>query len=245
MLYIKTPMKIKIKFFAISLLATACIVSSCKSDSPVLYRSQHFSIFNNKVIQGQNIAKVLSPTLIQSNYKSTENETYSNLIAFKFSINEKDNDVAQGVDRQIIITNQKVSPVYVFGRQQTESTDSPKGILPTNTDFTFKVDMRAVFQQFKEKGYYQCSDGSKIAQSDFKGVYIAGGALPLTWDFVNLEERGLKMTDIDNDGIFEITLKLNPSIPIEDKTWKLTQDISAKATYTSEQPIVDALYNLS
>ncbi|MFV8326192.1 hypothetical protein [Flavobacterium sp. ZS1P14] len=238
-------MKIKIKFLAISVLATACIVSSCKSDSSVLYRSQNFSIYNNKVMQGQNVAKVLSPTLIQSNYKSTENQTYSNLIAFKFSINEKDNDVAQGVDRQILITNQKVSPVYVFGQQQTENTDSPKGILPTNTDFTFKLDMRAVFQQFKERGYYQCSDGSKIAQSDFKGVYIAGGALPLTWDFVNLEERGLKMTDTDNDGIFEITLKLNPLIPIEDKTWKLTQDISAKATYTSEQPIVDALYNLS
>jgi glycogen debranching enzyme len=238
-------MKIKINFLAISVIVAAAIVVSCKSDSAVLYDSKNFSVYNTKVIQGQNIAKVLSPTLIQSNYKSAENENYSNLISFKFSINEKDNDLAQGVDRQILVTNQKVSEVYVFGQQQSKKIDYPKGILPSDTDFTFKLDMRGVFQQFKEKGFYQCSDGSKIAQSDFKGVYIAGGALPLNWDFVNLEERGLKMTDTDSDGIFEITLKLNPLIPIEDKTWKLTQDISAKATYTSQQPIVDALYNLS
>ncbi|TRX04491.1 alpha-L-rhamnosidase-related protein [Flavobacterium gawalongense] len=238
-------MKIKINFLAISVIATAAIVVSCKSDSTVLYNSKNFSVHNNKVIQGQNVAEVLSPTSIQSNYKSAENENYSNLISFKFSINEKDNDLAQGVDRQILVTNQKVSEVYVFGQQQSDKIDSPKGILPADTDFTFKLDMRAVFQQFKEKGFYQCSDGSKIAQADFKGVYIAGGALPLTWDFVNLEERGLKMTDADTDGIFEITLKLNPLIPVEDKTWKLTQDISAKTTYTSQQPIVDALYNLS
>jgi hypothetical protein len=238
-------MKIKINFLAISVIATAAIVASCKSDSAVLYKSQNFSVHNNKVIQGQNVAEVLSPASIKSNYKSTENETYSNLMAFKFSINEKDNDLAQGVNRQILVTNQKVSEVYVFGQPQSDKIDSPKGILPADTDFTFKLDMRAVFQQFKKKGFYQCSDGSKIAQADFKGVYIAGGALPLTWDFVNLEERGLKMTDVDNDGIFEITLKLNPLIPIEDKTWNLTQDISTKATYTSQQPIVDALYNLS
>lgn len=238
-------MKRKINFLVTSVIAFAAVVASCKSDSNILYNSKNFSLYSNKVAQGQNVAKVLSPTSIQSNYKSTENESYSNFITFKFSINEKDNDLPQGIDHHILVTNQKVSPVYVFGQQLTENMDSPKGILPVNTDFTFRLDMRVVFQQFKEKGFYQCLDGSKIAQSDFKGVYIAGKTLPLSWDFVNLEERGLKMTDTDNDGIFEITLKLNPLIPIEDKTWNLTQDISSKAIYTSQQPIVDALYNLS
>ncbi|NDP28683.1 MAG: glycogen debranching protein [Flavobacterium sp.] len=238
-------MKIKLYIIATAVVIVTGLVASCKSDYRVLYTSPNFSIHNDKVIQGQNIAKVLSAESIQSNYKSTDNETYSNLISFKFSINEKDNDLAQGLDRHILVLNQKDSPIYVFGQPQTESVSTSKGILPTNTDFTFRVDMRAVFQQFKEKGFYQCIDGSKIAQSDFKGLYIAGGSLPLSWDFVNLEERGLKMSDKDNDGIFEITVKLNPLIPVKDKTWKLTQDISSKATYTSQQPIVDALYTLS
>lgn len=238
-------MKIRTNFIAMTILTASAIMSSCKSDSPILYKAQNFTVYKDKVVQGQNIAEVLSPVIMKSNYKSTENETYSNLITFKFSINEKDNDLAQGVNRQILITNQKESPIYVFGQQQTEPVDGPKGILPADTDFTFRLDMRAVFQQFKDKGFYQCQDGTKIAQADFKGVYIAGGALPLTWDFVNLSSRGLKMTDTDSDGIFEITLKLNPLIPVEDKTWKLTQDITSKASYKSDQPIVDALYNLS
>jgi hypothetical protein len=238
-------MKININYLVTSMLAVAAIVASCKSDSSVLYDSKSFSIHNNKVIQGQNVAEVVSRTLIKSNYKSTENETYSNLISFKFSINEKDNDLGQGINRTVLITNQNESEVYVFGRPQSNKTDESKGILKADTEFTFKLDMRAVFQKFKEKGFYECQDGSKIAQADFKGVYIAGGALPLTWDFVNLEERGLQMSDADKDGIFEIKLKLNPLIPVEEKTWKLSQDISTKATYTSQKPIVDALYNLS
>ena len=238
-------MKININYLVASILAVAAIVASCKSDSSVLYDSKNFSIHNNKVIQGQNVADVLSPTMIKSNYKSSENETYSNLISFKFSINEKDNDLGQGIDRTILITNQKESEVYVFGQPQSSKTNESKGILKPDTDFTFKLDMRAVFQQFKEKGFFECHDGSKIAQADYKGVYIAGGTLPLSWDFVNLEERGLQLTDPDNDGIFEITLKLNPLIPVVDKTWSLTHDISTKATYASQQPIVDALYNLS
>ena len=238
-------MKIKINLSAMTIIAASILVSSCKSDAPVLYQSPSFSIHHNKVVQGQNVAEVLSPTAIKSNYKSKENELYSNTITFKFSINEKDNDLAQGVNRQIVITNHKESEFYVFGQPQKVTFGSSKEMLPADTDFTFKLDMRAVFQQFKEKGFYECQDGSKIAQADFKGVYIAGGALPMTWDFVNLEERGLQMTNANTLGIFEITLRLNPLIPVEDKTWALTQDISTKATYTSQQPIVDALYNLS
>lgn len=238
-------MKININFLVTSMLAVAAIATSCTGGSSVLYNSKNFTLYKNKVIQGQNTAEVISPVLIKSNYKSTENETFSNLISFKFSINEKDNDLGQGIDRTILITNQKESELYVFGEPQLNKTYRSKGILKPDTEFTFKLDMRAVFQQFKQKGFYQCPDGSKIARADFKGVYIAGGALPLTWDFVNLEERGLQLMDADNDGIFEIKLKLNPLIPAEDKTWKLTQNIAAKSAYSSEQPIVDALYNLS
>ena len=235
----------KYKIIGILSIAACSIIYSCKSDSQLLYNSSKFSLYKDKVLQDQNLSEVVSPYIIKSNYKTKENESYSNSISFKFSINEKDNDLVQGLDRTILITNQKESPIYVFGEQQPELKVGEKGILPVNTDFTFRLDMRPVFKQFKEKGFYQCKDGSKIAQVDFKGVYIAGGSLPLSWDFVNLSNKGLQLKDVDNDGIFEITLRLNPLIPIENKTWKLTQDISSKASYSSQQPIVDALYNMS
>lgn len=235
----------KLKIIGILGLTACSIIYSCKSDSQLLYTSQKFSIYKDKVIQDQNVSEVVSPFSMNSNYKTKENETYSNLISFKFSINEKDNDLLPGVDRTIMISNQKESPIYVFGEQQPKLQDGEKGILPVNTDFTFRLDMRPVFKQFKEQGFYQCKDGSKIAQVDFKGVFIAGGSLPLSWDFVNLYHKGLQLTDTNNDGIFEITLRLNPLIPLENKSWKLTQDISSKASYSSQQPIVDALYNMS
>jgi glycogen debranching enzyme len=235
----------KLKIIGILGLTACSIIYSCKSDSQLLYTSQKFSVYKDMVIQDQNVSEVVSPFSMNSNYKTKENETYSNLISFKFSINEKDNDLLPGVDRTIMISNQKESPIYVFGEQQPKLQNGEKGILPVNTDFTFRLDMRPVFKQFKEQGFYQCKDGSKIAQVDFKGVFIAGGSLPLSWDFVNLYHKGLQLKDVDNDGIFEITLRLNPLIPIENKTWKLTQDISSKASYSSQQPIVDALYNMS
>lgn len=221
------------------------VIISCNSDKGLLYKSDRFSIHNDKVVQGKNIATVLSPTAIKSNYKSTENERYSNQIEFKFSINEKDNDLGPGMNRYVTVTNQKQTKVHVFGVADTEKPQDATGFLPVDYDFTFRLDMNPVLKQFNEKGYYDAVDGTKIAKSDFKGVYIAGASLPLSWDFVNLDEKNLKLTDADNDGIFEITVRLNPAIDTKEKQWNLSQDISKKATYTSEQPIVDALYNLS
>ncbi|MEZ4982120.1 MAG: hypothetical protein R2769_11160 [Saprospiraceae bacterium] len=67
-------------------------------------------------------------------------------------------------------------------------------------------------------------DGTKIAASDFKGVYIAGNAEPLSWDFVNLEGKGLQLLPSkENPNIYEINLELNPykDGQEEEKQWKL------------------------
>lgn len=107
--------------------------------------------------------------------------------------------------------------------------------------------MSAVIKQFEEKGYYQAYDGSKVAKSDFKGFYIAGASLPLSWDFVGLDEKGLKLIDSGKDNIYTITLTMNPydEKATAENHWHKTLDTSDKPQYTSEQPIVDALYNLT
>jgi len=48
-------------------------------------------------------------------------------------------------------------------------------------------------------------------------------------------------------GIYTLTVKFNPynEVGIQDKEWQLSADISNRAKYTSAQPIVDALFNLS
>jgi hypothetical protein len=66
-------------------------MNSCINKSSKLYQSEEYSLFSDKVIQGNNEAVVLSTTKIKSNYKSKESESYSRRIQFKLSINKKDN----------------------------------------------------------------------------------------------------------------------------------------------------------
>lgn len=223
------------------------MIWSCNHKHPILYQSPQFTVYSDKVIQGDNQAIIVSPTHMISDYKNKASENYSRLFTFKFSINEKDNECPPGADHWLLIGDEHQSPVVVFGQPDAPKPDDPGTKLPANYEYTFRLDMRQVLKQFGEKGYFETFDGNRMAKADFKGVYIAGPALPLTWDFVNLEEKNLMLTDPDGDGIFEIKLILNPFDPKsqETKEWNLTADLSAKPAYHSDQPIVDALFKLS
>jgi len=213
----------------------------------ILYSNEAFTVYKDKVVQGNNMATVQTPTHISSNYRSPASDNYSRLITFKFSINERDNELPIGVDHQVIIGEEKESPVFTFGKVSEKIIANPDSFLPPNYSYTFRVDMSAVIKQFEEKGYYQAYDGSKVAKSDFKGFYIAGASLPLSWDFVGLDEKGLKLIDSGKDNIYTITLTMNPydEKATAENHWHKTLDTSDKPQYTSEQPIVDALYNLT
>jgi len=234
------------KHLLIILLLMAII--GCSKKSVVLYKSPRYTVYSDKVVQGNFTAKVESPVKIVSNYRSLAYENFSRLITFKFSINEKDNELQSGVNHGIIIgENEHQSPIIVFGKKNEPTPADPGTKLPVNYKYTFRLDMNPVLKQFAEKGYYEAFDGTRIAKSDFKGVYIAGGTPPLTWDFVNLEEKNFALKNTDGDGIYEITVTFNPfdDKANQVKTWELSQDISAKPSYKSDQPIVDALFNLS
>ena len=236
-------MKLIIGLLALALLPCC---QSVKKDTP-LYQSDAFTVFADKVVQGNNQAIVVSPTHLKSNYKSPASESYSRLIAFKLSINQKDNEAAPGNNHWILIGDEHESPVITFGENSGPQPENPGTFLLVNYTYTFRVDMTPVLRQFEQKGYYEAFDGTKVARADFKGFYIAGGAEPLTWDFVNLENRGLKLDDPDKDNIYTLTVKLNPynAEDYQDKEWKLSADLSGRPRYQSDQPIVDALFNLS
>jgi hypothetical protein len=227
------------------------MITSCQTDyqpsENTLYESDRFSVLRDKVVQGGAEAVALSPTQITSNYKSPASQTYRRLIEFKFSLNEKDNELPVGVNRRLVIEGEGQSPVYTFGQTEDRKMPDPGTYLSPNTRYTFRVDLSPVIQQFEEKGFYSAYDGSTIARSEFKGIYIAGGSEPMTWDFVNLENRGLQMKDPDGDNIYEITLILNPfnESMNADKEWTLQNTIDGYPQFSSDIPLVDALYNLS
>ncbi|MEL6143524.1 MAG: glycogen debranching protein, partial [Bacteroidota bacterium] len=169
------------------------------------------------------------------------------MVKFKFSINEKDNELPPGADHWVIINDEKTSPLITFGEPPQPFPEQPPTYLPTNFSYTFQVDVSPVLEQFEQQGYYEAHDGSKVAKADFKGFYVAGGSEPLTWDFVNLDNKGLKLQPTEDPNIYSITLILNPynEADYQDKEWRLSEDISDRPSYSSDQPIVDALFNLS
>lgn len=212
-----------------------------------LYSTEHFSVLKDKVVQDDAEAVVLSPTRMRSNYKSPASQTYRRMIEFKFSLNEKDNELPVGVNRRLVIESTGESPVYTFGQVDETAVRDPGTYLSPNTPYTFRVDLSPVMRQFEEQGYYTAFDGSTIARNEFKGIFIAGGSEPMTWDFVNLASSGLEMKDPDGDQVYEITLTLNPydeSMDAE-KEWMLQNTIDQYPQLSSDIPLVTALYNMS
>lgn len=214
-------------------------------DAP-LYSSDAYTLFSDHVVQGHNVATVLSPTQIHSNYKSPAGETYSRLVFFKISVNEKDNEMP-GTEHWVLIGDEHQSPVITFGAAPDPRPERPDTYLPANYEYTFRVDMTPVVEQLEKKGYFEAYDGSKVAKAELKGFYLAGGSLPLSWDFVGLEEKGLKLQPTGEGNIYSVTLKMNPfnEADTQERDWSLTTDLSNRPQYHSDQPIVDALFNLS
>ncbi|MFA0964302.1 glycogen debranching protein [Roseivirga sp. BDSF3-8] len=231
---------------------SACQVISLEKPEDVIYKGQDYTVYKDRVTQGRFVAEAVSPTRITSNYKSPANQRYPRNIEFKFSLNGKDNELPAGVNHHLVLRPENgrvVAPVITFGQADAETPASaPKDFLEPNTELLIRVDMRHVLKSFEEKGYYESYDGSRLAASDFRGVWVAGNAAPLTWDFENLPSRSqFQLKDPDEDGIYETSIILNAYDPdnFNEKEWVLGQDISGLPAYTSDQLLVDALYNMS
>ena len=225
--------------------------SLLEAQQPAIYQSKTFSIFTDKVIQGDFVAKAVSSTELTSSYRSPETDKYSPTIQFKFSINSRDNEMPVGKNHRVTLNllTGKCATTVVFGEQLNDTKVVPAGVnLPANTVWTIRLDMRKVLSSFDKVGYYTFYNGDKLTKADFKGVFVAGSAAPLSWDFSNLYHMAnLQLTDPDGDGIYETTLILNnkQDIKLTDSQWKLSKDISAFPQYKSDFPISDAIYNLA
>lgn len=216
-----------------------------------MYSSKEFSVFPDRVEQGNYIGKAHSATSMTSDYRSPDADKYSPHIAFKFSINLRDNEMPAGKDHMVTLVpkNGSVTTTVIFGKQLIEKTQTHEGInLEPNTRWTVRADLRQVFKDFETIGYYTLANGDQLTRDDFKGIYIAGAQAPLMWDFNNLHTReGLKLEDPDGDHIYETTLVMNAkeNEKVTDASWNKSLNTDAYPQYKSDYVISDAIYNLS
>lgn len=217
-----------------------------------LYETEAYTVFSDRVTQGMFEAAALTPTSMISNYQSPANERHSRTVLFKFSLNGKDNESPPGSDHIMVLLPEQggvTTPVIRFGERYVDTTEVPEdSFLEPNTQFRIRLDMSPVFEAFEQQGYFETYAGERVYKEDFKGVYVAGNAEPLSWDFENLPSReGMQLTDPDEDGIYETTLTLNQYSPenFTANRWELEEDVSEYPQYRSQQLLIDALYNLS
>ena len=242
---------IKMNKTVILICTVSFVFSSCNRNNMPLYNSEAYTVWADRVEQGQFTARADSPDHMFSDYTSP-NANIDPVIQFKFSINGRDDELPFAVNHQANIYPDGEKTVVldvVFGRQSDlRNNINATSPLPQNTRVRFRVDFNNVLKSFSEKGYYDDIKGNRIFKNDFKGLFIAGDTYPLSWDFENLAGNSkLKMEDPDGDGIYENELVFNvydPSVHTASE-WKLKNDISLYPGFESGSVLLNALYNLS
>ncbi len=232
------------KYLYCLLFLAVAVAADCQNKRIILSNRQ-FTVYADSVVQRKNKAYVVNVNKIESNYQSPTKAHISPAIAFKFSINGKDNEMAFGINHRFLCNQQfNVTPLIKFG-QASNAKIAAKGDLKPGASLKIRLDMREVLAAFKTQGFYQGANGEKIYKDEFKGVYVAGNLSPLIWDFNNLvNHASLQLTDPDGDGIYETTITFQDNNKTA-STWQLSRDISAFPQYRSSYPISDAIYNMS
>ncbi|MGG9970519.1 MGH1-like glycoside hydrolase domain-containing protein [Ferruginibacter sp. SUN002] len=220
-----------------------------QKNTNVLWQTKEYTLYADSVVQNKYKAKAISANEITSNYQSPLNEYQSTKIEFKFSINGKDNELKFAINHNFnVLKGVTETPIIKFGEQLKDNTGETNTFMEPNTKLTIRLDMNSVLKDLNTQGYYTTLNGDKIFKEDFKGLYLAGGAAPMMWDFDNLHNKPeLTLKDDDGDGIYETTITLNP-LKKEKETasqWLMSKDISAFPQYKSPHAIADAIYNMS
>ena len=242
-------MKANLPILCCILMFTAC---HTRQQDHVIFSNDVYTVYDNRVTQGNFKSFALSPTDIISDYQSPVRKVYSPVISFRFSINSRDNEMPANKVHKVLlkpVDGKYESPVILFGdTAESNQTPAEGKMLPLNTIWTVKVDMRPMLDAFKKQGFYATSTGDTIYETDFKGVYIAGDSEPLTWDFDNLYSRSDKeLTDNDGDGIYELTLIMNTRDEESGRysRWNIAEPDKKYPLFNSGIPVADAMYNMA
>ncbi|MES2429950.1 MAG: trehalase family glycosidase [Bacteroidota bacterium] len=237
------------KLACTSLILMIMSINSIAQNTGPLWQSKAYTLYADSVTQNKYVAKALSPVSIVSNYQSPVNLDQSTKLEFKFSINSKDNELKFAINHNFnVINGVTETPIIKFGEQLKDNTGETNTFLAPDTKLKIRVDMRNVLADLDKQGYYTTLNGDKIFKEDFKGLYLAGNAAPMMWDFDNLHNRSeLTMKDTDGDGIYETTITLNPAKKEKEtqSKWTLSKDTKAFPQYSSPHVLSDAIYNMS
>lgn len=230
---------------------TASLFVSCEnkpqSQEGVIESNKVYTVTGDSVVQGGFVAKAISDTEVVTNYASPADEAPSPLIEFRLSLNSRDNELIPGETHYSIVGTDTIIPLGIPSSEKPVLPADTKP-LDKNAEWTLKVNVAPLVKSFKEKGIYVTNTNDTIYADDFKGIWVAGNIDPLTWDFDNLYGKDLqKLVPIDGDTIYGVKIALNPNVQKTDlpKNWKIDAPNPDYPIYTSDQTLINALYNMA
>ncbi|WP_375435755.1 glycogen debranching protein [uncultured Hymenobacter sp.] len=222
--------------------------------SAPVWQSAAYTLYRDCLVQGQYTARALSRTELTSDYQSPINKFQSPQVIFKFSLNGEDNEMPPGQDHLFVVVPNAdgallETPLLVFGQPYKNETAVPHDTYLTSATYLkIRLDMRPVLAAFNSQGFYTLYNGQRLYKDDFKQVFVAGNTPPLSWNFSTLiDTPQLELHDPDGNGIFETTVQLFAAANTKTTVaqWKQNLDVSGFPQYTSDYPLLDALYNLA
>jgi len=234
---------------ALPLLLAACSGGEVSDDERCIYSCDEFTVYPDSVVQGHFTAKAVSALELITNYRSPVTAGVSPVARFRFSLNGRDNEMDAWMTH-VADVRAAADTVYTFGDASGEvepdaaaADDTLSGMIP----WTVRLDMRPVLRSFRDKGYYATLTGDTVWAEDFRGVWIAGGIEPLSWDFWGLGEKPDRRLRDRGDSIYELTLTLNrpKTMRPDHRVWKIGRVNAVYPQWSSSQMLVDALYNMA
>jgi hypothetical protein len=123
------------KLILILLSVVTLLFSMCNQKDKPFYTSDAFTVFPDRVEQGDFMATALSPEHMVSDYRSLQADI-DPVIQFKFSINGRDNELAFGVNHDANIFPEGDGEVVLnvtFGEKSLLRTDRGKPLKKRDT----------------------------------------------------------------------------------------------------------------
>ncbi|MDR1190063.1 MAG: hypothetical protein LBK60_00160 [Verrucomicrobiales bacterium] len=220
---------------------TLTVSARAAAGGDAIYQTAAYTLYPDRVVQGDSVARIVSPTEIASDYPGRHHPTW---VRFRFGINGQDTEFAKNEQHwfdAVPVNGAVVTPVVKFGQQYRSPWQVPMGerlnvFLPPGAQVTYRVDLNDVLKAIKEQGFYLAPKGQRVEK--IESVRVAGNIAPLWWRF-DLPEY--EMSDADGDGVYEITVAMNP---LTERVWRPQNKLDDCPRFTSGVPLADAVYHL-
>jgi len=230
------------------LMIAVTLVSGCrinKGPHALLWKSDTYNLYTDSVTDHSFRAQIVSPVEIRSNAYQEDRE-----LIFKFCMLSHNDELPLFINHSVLVypENGHDTLDIKFGKKldlTAERTDRSYFLEP-GTKVTFRLDMNEIIGRMKTTGSTELDNKQRVTAKDLDHIYITGNKPPLTWDagqaFAN---ENLHLSDPDGDGIYQLTLVFNQTEGEAFTTRKSAGTFPGLPVYTSDQLIVDALYNMS